>query len=313
MNLRFSLGALGRLSLALLFIGTFYSCQKEQIPSLDEASTSSTLLAKGIDFSHQDGNLLLVMAETYTVAETGEVGTTVFFDNRGNKQLDFHFVPNDPRRDGRSNITYITDLTDGQTASGLSAADTDNAIDASIATWNDVNCSNIPITKNPSPAQNIGSIAALFGYGNFQGFIPWADIINGGWYPQEFFDAVFGPGNSVIAVTFTLIFIDDEGNPTDIDNDGKLDAGLREIYYNDGFAWATDGSPFAIDVETVSLHELGHGLSQDHFGKAFRTESNGKIHFAPRAVMNAAYTGVQREIKASDNAGHCSIWANWPN
>ena len=66
------------------------------------------------------------------------------------------------------------------------------------------------------------------------------------------------------------------------------------------------------DIETVALHEAGHGLSQGHFGKKFRTDKNGKIHFSPRAVMNASYSGIQTEILKTDNAGHCSIWANWP-
>jgi hypothetical protein len=63
----------------------------------------------------------------------------------------------------------------------------------------------------------------------------------------------------------------------------------------------------------VALHESGHGLSQGHFGKAFGTDANGKIHFSPLAVMNAAYSGVQQDLKGSDNAGHCSVWASWPN
>jgi hypothetical protein len=107
-----------------------------------------------------------------------------------------------------------------------------------------------------------------------------------------------------------LIFIDGAGAPTDIDNNGKLDVAFREILYNDAFTWNVNGN---IDIETVALHESGHGLSQGHFGKAFRTESNGKIHFAPLAVMNAAYSGVQQGLAGTDNGGHCSIWGSWPN
>ena len=58
---------------------------------------------------------------------------------------------------------------------------------------------------------------------------------------------------------------------------------------------------------------LAVGLSQAHFGKLFRTDANGKLHFTPRAVMNAGYTGIQQQIGKTDNAGHCSNWANWPN
>ena len=63
----------------------------------------------------------------------------------------------------------------------------------------------------------------------------------------------------------------------------------------------------------MALHETGHGLSQDHFGKLHLTTANGKFHFSPRAVMNAGYTGVQQVLTGSDNAGHCSIWSSWPN
>ena len=74
--------------------------------------------------------------------------------------------------------------------------------------------------------------------------------------------------------------------------------------------WQIDAN---VNVETVALHEAGHGLSQGHFGKGFVTSSNGKLHFSPRAVMNAAYNGVQQDIDQTDNAGHCSIWGQWPN
>jgi hypothetical protein len=29
--------------------------------------------------------------------------------------------------------------------------------------------------------------------------------------------------------------------------------------------------------------------------------------------MNAGYSGVNQQVTATDNGGHCSIWANWPN
>jgi len=82
-------------------------------------------------------------------------------------------------------------------------------------------------------------------------------------------------------------------------------------YYNDEFPWGIN-TGWPIDVETVVLHETGHGLSQDHFGKLLRTDKNGKFHFAPRAVMNAGYTDVQQHLTGTDLAGHCSLWGAWP-
>src|SRR5262245_15309924 len=46
--------------------------------------------------------------EYLTQADSAEAGQTVFFNNR-TKQLGVHFVPGDPRRGGRRNISYIVD------------------------------------------------------------------------------------------------------------------------------------------------------------------------------------------------------------
>jgi hypothetical protein len=235
-----------------------------------------------------------------TTDETQEVGQTVFFNDRV-KQLGAHFVPGDPRRGGRANITYIVDQAEGA-VDGLTVAQTTAAIDRAMATWNGENCATIPITKLPNiPGLDIGLVESLLGQPGGPFFL--ADITHAGWLPA----GVLPP--NVIGVTFTFIFVSG-GVPTDIDNNGKLDVAFREILYNDRFVWRINGN---IDVETVALHESGHGLSQGHFGKAFLTDSNGKIHFAPLAVMNAAYSGVQQDLKGTDNGGHCSIWGSWPN
>lgn len=237
-----------------------------------------------------------------TPDDTQEVGQTIFFNNRV-KQLGAHFVPGDPRRGGRANITYLVDQAEGA-IDGLTVAQTTAAIDRAMATWNGVNCSTIPITKLPDiPGLDIGLVETLLGQTGGPFFL--ADITHAGWLPASVLPA------NVIGVTFTFIFVDPAtGAPSDIDNNGKADVAFREILYNDRFVWRINGN---IDVETVALHESGHGLSQGHFGKAFGTDANGKIHFAPLAVMNAAYSGVQQDLKGTDNGGHCSIWGSWPN
>jgi len=238
-------------------------------------------------------------AEYITSDDSGEVGQTVFFNDR-TKQLGVHFVPGDPRRGGRTDITYRVDQTEGA-IDGLTVAQTTAAIDRAMTTWQNVNCSVIPITRLPNLAFDIGLIEFLNGLGGAP--IIAGDIVHAGWLPAGILS------NGVIAATFTFIFVSG-GVPTDIDNNGQPDVALREILYNNFFLWRINAN---IDVETVALHEAGHGLSQGHFGKAFVTNSNGKLHFAPRAVMNAAYSGVQQNIKGTDNGGHCSIWASWPN
>src|SRR5262245_26576047 len=241
--------------------------------------------------------------EYLTLADAGEIGQTVFFKDRGNKQIDAHFVSGDPRRGGRTNITYIVDQAESA-IDGLKVAQTTAEIDRAMSTWNKIQCSTIPITKTSDmPGQDIGVIEFLLGQVGGPFFI--ADITHAGWLPAGVLPY------SVIAATFTFIFNDPATRqPSDIDNNGKMDVAFREILYNDLYTWGINGK---IDVETVALHESGHGLSQDHFGKAFITGANGKIHFAPLAVMNAAYAGVQQQISATDNGGHCSIWSKWSN
>ena len=249
-------------------------------------------------------------AEYITDSSSGEMGNIIFASDRGNKQLLRDFIPNDPRRatfdlDGDPNtIDFFVYVTEGATSSGLSAATTTAAILRSTNTWDGAICSEM----NPSftPVGVDLGLVQFFIFGG-SGFFA-ADIMHAGWLPGGFFDLVEAGGSGfILGVTFTFVF-----TSGDLDGDGLSDLAFREIYYNDAFSWADDGSS-DIDVETVALHEAGHGLSQAHFGKIFGTLKNGKLHFSPRAVMNAAYSGVQSALTGTDDGGHCSIWADWPN
>lgn len=249
--------------------------------------------------------------EWITDGESAEMGQTVFFLDVGNKKLAADFVPGDPRSGGFSDIVSVTDLVDGATTSGLTAEETTAAIDRALDTWNGVPCSAIPITNSSGYPKDFGVVQWILGFGGDD--TAYTHLTHAGWLPGAFFDAIAPDGGSfILGVTFTFIWLDEGGNPTDIDNNGAIDVAFREIYYNDAFPWADDGANH-FDVETVALHESGHGLSQGHFGKAFLTNRNGKLHFSPRAVMNAAYSGIQTRIAKSDNAGHCANWAEWPN
>lgn len=295
--------------LSIVAVALFVSnCQKNDPQIGDLSKTKKVSSRQNARIASPNGRIDVLMAEYITAGESDEVGNIVYFNNRGNKQLSADFVPGDPRRGGRTNIEYIID-DQVTTDNGLSATDVTGAITNSMNTWEGVNCSNIGITKLPF-AGDAGYISAVFGFGGTPNFE--VDLQHCGFLPGAFFN-ILAPGGSnfILGVTFTFIWVDGDNNPTDIDNNGKGDVAFREIYYNDNFSWNTDGRRF--DIETVSLHEAGHGLSQGHFGKAFRTEAGGKLHFSPRAVMNAAYSGVQRSINQTDEAGHCSNWARWPN
>ena len=186
------------------------------------------------------------------------------------------------------------------------------AIDRAFATWGAESClTNVRFVKRADTGADPDIFDSFFGFGRL-GTPFLADIVNAGWLPREFFEAVGGPGGGrgILAFTVSFIFIDEDGNPTDINNDGQLDTALAEVYYNDTFGKArTDraGNPWGIninlpgiDVETVALHENGHALELGHFGPP------------PDAVMNPVYAGIRQAPLSIDDAGICTVWGDWP-
>lgn len=287
-------------------------------PSMAKAptGTSKVLVALNQRLARERKHVRIPFADYRTAEGTGRVGQRIFAFDRGNKQIGIEFVAGDPRRDGRINITYLVDQSDGatHTVNQLSNAVTEPAIDRAMNTWEAVRCSKLSIDKLPDSGADPDVVDGLFGIGGIG--TPFADITHAGWYGPEFFDAIAPPDGStfILAVTFPFVFTDDQDNPTDIDGDGALDYAFAEIYYNDAFPWGINQNfPFA-DVQGTALHETGHGLGQAHFGKIFQTVANGKVHFAPFAVMNAVDPGFPTQVlQGTDRGGHCSIWANWPN
>lgn len=251
-------------------------------------------------------NLILHKAEYITAPGSAQKGTTVIFSDRGNKQLEDDFSPF-ASLDGSSDISYYLDQT--RPSSSISLSRTESALQRVVNTWESVRCSDLGLNRVPNIPVPIGIVAGIFGFPGEIAYV--ADVNHAGWMPGSFFD-ILAPGGSrfILGVTFTFLLIDGDRNLIDTNQDGKWDVGVREIYYNDRFSWSDDGT--AIDVETVALHEMGHGLSQAHFGKGF-IKKKGDIQFASRAVMNAAYTGIQTRISGTDLGGHCSNWGNWPN
>jgi hypothetical protein len=201
------------------------------------------------------------------------------------------------------------DQSDGATASGLTSAATEAAIDRAMATWNsDEKClGNVDVIKRADSGADPDIFDSFFGFGGFgDPFL--ADIVNAGWYPKAFFDAVGGPGggNGILAFSVTFTF-----TGTDINGDNHRDVALNEVYYNDNFGnpggtrpgnpWGINIALPGIDVETVALHENGHSLDLGHFGPP------------PAAVMNPVYSGIIHEPLPIDHAGMCAVWASWPN
>ena len=258
-------------------------------------------------------NFRVAMAEYYTDAESGRVGQQIFAFNVGNKHIGISYVAGLERPSGATNeIRYLVDQSDGATGTAptLSSAQTEAAIDRAMATWGNVRCSNLDIVKVTDPGIDPDVFDGSIGFGTIG--TPLADVTHAGWYPAAFFDVIAPDGGDfIIAVTAPFIFTDEDGNPTDLNRDGEFDYAFAETYYNDALAYGIDTS-LPIDVESVALHETGHGLGQAHFGKIFQTTANGKFHFSPLAVMNASYSGVSQDLLGTDRAGHCSLWGSWP-
>ena len=224
-------------------------------------------------------------------------------------QQPFRWVPNDPRRIAQGDdITYIVDLSAGATASGLSSVATEAAVDRSLDTWNAEQClKKVDIVKRADPESDVTIFDSFFGFGGFGN--PFAsDIVEAGWLPRAYFEAVGGPGGGrgILAFSVTFTF-----TGTDINGDGYADTALNEVYYNDTFGepgddragnpWGIDIALPGIDVETVALHENGHSLEQGQFGPP------------PAAVMNPIYAGINQDPDPIDKAGACAVWSSWPN
>lgn len=313
-----------KINLVAMFSMLAFACQQNEVmdlPSGDQMVSEEIEFRENpfgsIPVNHFDPNarvesaysLVLHSVSYLTAPESNQMGKTIFFTDRGNKQLSDDFSPLVPW-DGTASMDYFLDEARAPSSMNFSAAQA--AIQRASSTWEGVNCSDLGLSQSSSFPLPLGFVALVFGYPSL-GFPP-SEVNHLGWMPADFWE-ILAPGGSefILGATFTLTYIDEEGQPLDTNQDGKADVAFREIYYNDYFTWV-DGVnlPGTIDVETVALHEMGHGLSQAHFGEAFRTPS-GKLQFAPRAVMNAAYSGIQTRIGGTDLAGHCSIWGNWPN
>lgn len=276
-------------------------------PSDPEEVFSAQLDALNAALAADGSDLRAAMAEWIGDGGSEAAGGTVIAKDVGNKQLTADFVPGDARRtwsgSGGDAITYTIDQTLDAVpfGGGLTAAQTDAAIVSAMDTWDGVQCSALGMSRNPDFGVDLGYIAALNGLGG--SFAVAADVQHAGFRDLDFAGGVLG-------VAFTLIWTD-AGIPTDIDGNGKADVAFREIYYDPSWIWGVSGGAGAVDVESIALHEAGHGLSQAHFGTV-RIKNNGDLQASPRAVMNALYSGPLRALRGSDNGGHCSNWGQWP-
>jgi hypothetical protein len=286
-------------------------------PELDQIRQG--LLASGIK------NVELATAEISVAADSaGWQGATTLIAKDRTHTLSSAFVPSDPRRGGSAAITYLVDRSDEFAnprlipgpppviVFDLTSTQLEPEIDASMLRWqNQPSCGAPRVTKVVDTGADPDLIDGLvFGNPALIG-TPFADVTHAGWLPRGFFDRLARNGSSfILGVTFTFIFVDATGVPTDIDHDGRADAAFREIYYNQRFRWTTDATIApGIDIQSVATHESGHAYGLGHFGKVF-VDNRNFLKFAPRAVMTAVYVGPFRDLTGTDNASFCQLWAN---
>lgn len=274
-------------------------------PAVDIATIMDNM---NVALEAEGANYRVGIAEYITQGAGFDEANTVLSKALGNKRLGADFVPNDLRREwsgvAAASITYAIDRTGDAIPvfGGLTGAQTDAAIVRATDSWENLTCSILGLTRNDDFGLDIGVVAFLNGLGGSP-FV-FADVQHAGWRDINFAGGILG-------VTFTFVFISAPNVPTDVDGNGLADVAFREIYYDPSFSWADNGVN-DIDVQSVALHESGHGLSQAHFGKVWR-KNDGSFAASPRAVMNALYASPFRVFTGTDVGGHCDNWANWPN
>lgn len=268
-------------------------------------------------------SLVLGFAEYITDPTSGEAGGMVIYNDAvrevlqrdsGNGQLTHDFVYNDPRAAWDTVPGISFGVKYGNTTSDQYVSNQSFWMVESLRMWERINCSALTLTEVPVSSAIPGLVENYFAGGGLDIGLIQSDITQVGFRGPS---AIFPPGTNTLGVAYTLFWTDAQGNLTDIDNNGKIDAALREIYYNDQYEWADDGirgerGSGYIDFPAVAIHEAGHGLSAAHFG-TISINNQGELVTSPTVIMNAIYSGIQRDLHGRDRGSHCSNWAQWPN
>lgn len=261
---------------------------------------------------------VLGYAEYITDPASGEAGRVEWFQKDvGNGQLAHDFVYADPRRasfnGGNAGITY--GVKEGFQSSDANLTNQIGWLHDSITIWDNQACADLTLSENEVDDNTIGVVENFFTGGGINLGLLEADLTQIGFLGVS---SIFPSGTSTLGVTYTLFWVDANGNLTDIDNNGKIDIAFREIYYNDQYEWADNGlegpqasGPRIFDFPTVAIHEAGHGVSLAHFGNI--GVKDGFLFVSPRSIMNAIYGGTLRELVGRDKGSLCSNWAQWPN
>ncbi|HVS12313.1 MAG TPA: hypothetical protein VMV46_00175 [Thermoanaerobaculia bacterium] len=217
------------------------------------------------------------------------------------------FVPADPRRGGRTDLTWAIDTVDVTGDAPLEAVL--GAVEDALLPFLAERCADglvvTPVT--PAGSTDLGELEAQVLATPTSPSI--ADLTHGGWLPGVFFDFLAeGGSSSILALTATFVFIDAAGNPTDIDGNRALDVSHRETYYNDAFLWSTAG--LDVDVHTVAIHETAHLFGLDDLAATLTTGSDPS---SVEPIAAGAYDGIEHQLSPKARSSFCKNWRHWPS
>lgn len=223
-----------------------------------------------------------------------------FFERDGSRasarffQQEFRWVPADPRRGAAGpGLSFLFDTSWGEELpGGIERPAVEATFGRAVDTWAAAKClDGVPLTQVAHDGSDVTVFDWVVGGGDLGDPFA-ADVVVAG-FPEGLED-VFG--SSTLAFSVTFVFVDGDGRPTDLDGDGHLDTARNEIYLNPEADWSLGGSD-GFDLETTSLHELGHALGLGHFGSP------------PESVMTPVFAGLKRDLFAIDRAALCVVHA----
>lgn len=260
--------------------------------------------------------------------------TVIVSQTVGNQSFRVHWAENDPRRHADDGLSLYYRIDQTELPPGISWEDTETAIESAVATFNSITCGkNIQLVRMPSsPGEDLGFAQNLVGLGGDD--MPVADITFAGWVPQEFFAAYGVPDANGLTVPAafdadeqSLVWgpqavLDPERLLSDIDRDGNGDLFATEIYFTTGANYVVDDDElgntlFYIDLESIVLHELGHALGMDHFGRTtvILDESGNFVDLILNEnsvnLMNTNNYFVKQDLSGSDVGSFCGLYGSW--